>query len=84
MTREELIRTLVEDWDSGIVLRKDFARFSGGAFAPGTVANADCKGTGPAGRMLIGKNSAYPVLSAAEWLADRTQHAPTVKSGRAA
>jgi hypothetical protein len=44
MTREELIKTLVDDWHSGIVLRKDFARFSGGAFAAGTVANADSRG----------------------------------------
>lgn len=76
MNREDFIKTLVGNWPGGIVLRRDIARFSSGAFAPGTLANNDSRGTGPAGRMLIGKNTAYPVRDAAEWVADRMRTAP--------
>lgn len=73
MNREDFIKQHVEAWGAPLVARREFARFSGGIYAPGTLANADSLGRGPEGRVRIGKNTAYPTDKAAAWLYSRVQ-----------
>ena len=43
-------------------------KFSGGILNARTLANADCLGTGPKGRVRVGRKVAYPVDSLIEWM----------------
>ncbi len=60
---------------SGIdfVPRKAVGRFTNGLLSPRTLANLDCVGKGPRGRVRIGNQIAYPVTELMEWLEARTQ-----------
>lgn len=62
---------LAEKWPSTIVFRGEIKNFTGGMVAPGTLANADCSGEGPAGRFKIGKKTGYTVKSLISWLESR-------------
>jgi hypothetical protein len=69
--RESAIQTIkktAEKWPSSFVARRDSRLFSGGLFAPGSLANADCRGDGPAGAFKIGRQQVYPVESFCNWL----------------
>lgn len=65
--------SLAEKWPSSFVSRDKVSDFSGGMILPQTIKNFDCKGTGPAGRLRIGRKIAYPVSSLIEWLENRAQ-----------
>ncbi len=65
--------SLAEKWPSSFVSRDKVSDFSGGIILPQTIKNLDCKGTGPAGRLRIGRKIAYPVSSLIEWLENRAQ-----------
>lgn len=65
--------SLAEKWPSSFVARDKVSEFSGGIINPRTIANHDCKGTGPAGRFRVGRKIAYPVQSLVEWLEARSQ-----------
>ncbi|MBU1610426.1 MAG: hypothetical protein KKC99_01140 [Proteobacteria bacterium] len=71
--RDQFIKEFMAKWPAPYVPRNKFAEFSGGLRQPGTLANADCLGRGPAGRIKIGKSTAYPVREAAGWLFDQIQ-----------
>lgn len=62
------IRQAANKWPSPFVARSEISRFSGGLVAPGTAANHDSAGTGIAGAFRVGRQVAYPVDSAIEWL----------------
>lgn len=62
-------------WPSAIVARSQIGKFTGGAVAPGTLANADNQGTGPEGRFQIGRNTVYPVDSVIAWLKSKAERA---------
>lgn len=66
---------LAEKWPSPFVARTEIKRFTGGAVAVGTLANADSRGDGPSGRFRIGKKVCYPVTAVIEWLERRVQEA---------
>lgn len=70
-----------EKWPSTIVSRKKVPEFSGYTIATGTMANEDCKGTGPEGRFRIGSNICYPVDSLIDWLIARAENAGGVANG---
>lgn len=62
---------LISKWPSAYVARSEVGRFSGGLISPGTLANLDCKGEGPEGRIRVGKKVAYEVHALVRWLEGR-------------
>ena len=64
---------LFEKWPSPLVARSEVSRFSGGTLNAKTMANHDSAGTGPRGRVRIGRKVAYPISSLIEWLESRSQ-----------
>ena len=61
---------LAAAWSSPLVARSQHQldKFSGGILNARTLANADCLGTGPKGRVRVGRKVAYPVDSLIEWM----------------
>jgi hypothetical protein len=55
-------------WPSSIVSRQQIREFTGGMLSPGTLANLDCQGIGPDGRIRIGKKVGYIVDRLIPWL----------------
>lgn len=68
MSEKDIFSQLVESWPSPIVARSRVGEFSGGLFSPGTLANADSRGDGPAGKINIGRKAAYPTTALVEWM----------------
>ncbi|TAL18536.1 hypothetical protein EPN96_01875 [bacterium] len=64
---------LKEKWPSSIVSRTEIPKFTGGAVAVGTIANADSQGTGPANRFKIGAKTVYTVDAVIAWLESKSQ-----------
>lgn len=73
MTLEKRVdlSALTQRWPSAFVARSEIGRFTGGMISPGTVANLDCKGLGPEGRITVGKKVVYPVDALVRWLEAR-------------
>jgi predicted DNA-binding transcriptional regulator AlpA len=68
----DIFETMVERWPSAIVARREVGHFTGGLLAPGTLANLDSRGEGPARKMRLGKRRVgYPVADFVEWLRTR-------------
>ncbi len=61
-----------------VFARKEVGRLTGGLVAPHTLANADAKGEGPAGRILIGRHTAYNRDDFLAWL--RVRIRPVTKT----
>lgn len=66
-----LFSSLKDSWKSSFVARDEVATFSGGILHPRTMANLDCKGEGPRGRIRMGRVVAYPVDDLVEWMESR-------------
>lgn len=66
-------QNMAEKWRSPYVSRDKVVEFSGGILHPRTMANLDCKGQGPPGRIRIGRRVAYDVEKLCEWLAERSK-----------
>ena len=64
---------LKQHWPSSIVARSEVGAFSGGSLNSGTMANEDCKGTGPKDSFYIGRKKVYPVDSLIEWMQQRAR-----------
>lgn len=77
----DTLSELSKKWPSPIVARTEIKAFTGGAVAVGTLANADSRGDGPAGRFTIGKKVCYPVSSVIEWLEGKSQKPKARKEG---
>jgi hypothetical protein len=65
---------LIQKWPSAYVARSQVSRFTGGLISPGTLANLDCKGLGPDGRVRVGKKVAYEVHALVRWLEERAEN----------
>lgn len=63
---------LAEKWGSTIVARDKVPEFTGGAISKGRMANLDCLGEGPAGRIRIGRKVCYTVEPFVDWLVKRS------------
>ena len=59
---------LEQKWPSTIVSRQEVGRFSGGLLHPRTLANLDCLGLGPKGRIRVGRKICYTVESLIEFI----------------
>ena len=64
---------LIEAWPSPLVAREKVDEFSGFVLNARTLANYDSRGTGPKGRIKIGRKICYPVASLVEWMRERAQ-----------
>jgi hypothetical protein len=64
------LTTLADNWSSDLISRdqQQLDSFSGGILNARTLANVDSLGTGPKGRVKIGRKVAYPVHSLVEWM----------------
>lgn len=71
MSKQIDLSHLATKWPSSVVTRNKIEEFSGGLIKPGRLANLDCKGQGPAGRLRIGRKVCYPVSNVIEWLENR-------------
>lgn len=69
--QEKFKDSLISNWGSGVVSRAQFRKFSGGLYAPGTIANADSRGCGIARLTAGGQKCVYRVEDAAAWVASR-------------
>jgi hypothetical protein len=74
-------------WPSAYVARREIRQFTGGLVSSGTLANADSDGTGPEGKVRIGRNIGYPVDSVIAWLkaritTERLPHVDRTNRGR--
>lgn len=63
---------LAEKWGSAIVARDKVPEFTGGAISSGRMANLDCLGEGPKGRVRIGRKVCYTVGPLIDWLITRS------------
>lgn len=66
---------LAARWPSPLVAREKISEFSGGILTPKTMANMDCNGEGPKGRITCGRKVAYPVAELIAWLESRSNKA---------
>jgi len=64
---------LAKRWPSPFIARQEVRNFSGGILSDKYLANLDCQGLGPPGRIKIGRKVAYPVDSLIHWLESRSQ-----------
>jgi hypothetical protein len=69
---ETIFRDLGAKWPSTWVARTDIERFTGGLISEKYIANLDCTGKGPAGRVRCGRKVVYPVANVIKWLQARS------------
>ncbi|MBW1967394.1 MAG: hypothetical protein JRI48_08405 [Deltaproteobacteria bacterium] len=64
---------LIEAWPSPLVAREKVGEFSGFILNARTLANYDSRGTGPKGRIKIGRKVCYPATELVEWMRKRAR-----------
>ncbi|OPX40664.1 MAG: hypothetical protein B1H13_06300 [Desulfobacteraceae bacterium 4484_190.3] len=62
---------MAKTWPGPLVARSRVADFSGGLLNPRTLANHDAAGTGPRGKIRIGRLVAYEKEALVLWLEER-------------
>ncbi len=65
--------SLAKKWPSPYVARQEVEKFTGGMISIKYLANLDCQGLGPKGRVKVGRKIAYSVQSIVEWLENRSK-----------
>lgn len=70
---DNLRKQLEDSWPSPLVARRDVEVFSGGILKRGTLANHDCRGTGPAERHAFKEGIAYSKASLIDWMLGRLE-----------
>ena len=73
MEKQVDLSVLVKSWEHPYVCRQDISRFTGGMVKPATIANYDAAGTGPVGRIRVGRQVAYPAAEVVTWLESRAE-----------
>lgn len=64
--------SLAKRWPAPFVARQEVEKFSGGIISIKYLANLDCQGLGPKGRVKVGRKIAYPVNEFVSWLEARS------------
>ena len=77
---ESIFSELASKWPSAFVSRIEVKHFTGGLIGEKYLANLDCAGNGPAGRIRCGRKVAYPVNELVKWLENRSEVIPERKS----
>lgn len=75
-TMESIFQELATKWPSSWVARTEVEKFSGGLIGEKYLANLDCLGKGPGGRVRCGRKVAYPVNEFIKWLEARSSVIP--------
>ena len=63
---------MFEGWPSPLVARSEISQFCG-TLTPKTMANHDSQGTGPRGRVRIGRKIAYEKSALIAWIESRAE-----------
>lgn len=69
----EIFKKMAAAWPAPLVARSEVGRFSGGLLNARTLANMDCKGSGPANRLRVGRKIAYPTADLVAWMQSRVE-----------
>jgi hypothetical protein len=59
--------SMIDRWPSGVFVRSEVKKFTGGLISPTTQANYDSAGDGPP-RIKMGRKVVYPVKEYVSWL----------------
>ena len=73
MTRQEFIDDIMARSTGPVTARTAVPHLSGNMMCVGHIANRDSLGTGPPGKVTIGRRVGYITFSLAGWLADQCQ-----------
>lgn len=73
VSMDTIFQEMAEKWPSAWVARTEAERFTGGMIGEKYLANLDCQGKGPAGRIRCGRKVAYPVNEFVKWLELRSE-----------
>jgi len=68
------LSAMAASWPSPLIARKEISRFTGGLLSEKYLANLDCAGKGPAGRVKIGRKVCYRVDALISWLEGRAEN----------
>lgn len=68
---DKFLDDLRSKWESTIVSRSHFDRFSGYTVSPKTIANLESLGQGPRNKFFVGSKAAYSIDDAIEFLRSR-------------
>ncbi len=71
-----LFHSMADRWPSTMVARTEIEKFSGGIMSEKYIANLDCQGRGPVGRIRCGRKVVYPVVELVKWLETRSSVIP--------
>ena len=71
-----LLASMADKWPSPLVARTEIERFTGGIISEKYLANLDCQGRGPAGRVRVGRKICYSVSEVVKWLESRSAVIP--------
>lgn len=74
-----IFQEMADKWPSAFVARTEAEKFTGGIISEKYIANLDCQGKGPAGRIRCGRKVAYPVTEFVKWLEARSEVIPERK-----
>ena len=69
-------QSMADKWPSAMVARTEIEAFTGGIISEKYLANLDCMGRGPVGRVRCGRKIAYPVRQLVTWLENRSAVIP--------
>ncbi|HOU49849.1 MAG TPA: hypothetical protein PLR10_01450 [Smithella sp.] len=73
ITVSNLLSSMADKWPSPIVARTEIEKFTGGLISEKYLANLDCQGKGPAGRIRIGRKIVYSVAELIKFLEKRSE-----------
>ena len=69
---KDVFDEMAENWPSEIIARTEIKVFTGGLISPRYIANLDCRGEGPSGRIKSGRRTGYPKRAFVQWLRERS------------
>ena len=73
----DIVQQIYDGWDAPVVARSAVGQCTGGMLSPKTLANEDCRGIGPAEKVLLnGKKVGYPLTAFCDYLSKRLQTVP--------
>ena len=70
---KDVFDEMADNWPSEIIARTEIKVFTGGLINPRYLANLDCRGEGPAGRIKSGRKTGYRKRAFVQWLRERSE-----------
>jgi hypothetical protein len=69
---KDIFDVMADNWPSEIIARTEIKVFTGGLISPRYIANLDCRGEGPSGRIKSGRKTGYQKRPFVQWLRERS------------